>query len=208
MVRNIHDPQVAAKALVEHALARFSTDNLSCMVVRFDNSKLQAAARDVDNPIGVEGDPPGRAGGVSEADAILNESKRYLDEGGQPLPPLTQPTTKELMAEVQETGPELNPEALEAAKIDNKPRQDTGRPHSPNTPAFRESSPPNQGARGGNYEQQGNNGSGNAPHNEANQGREEGVGMSGMPGNMPTNEHMEFNSNNGSNNGPNFDPRR
>lgn len=38
-VRTVQDPQDASRMLVEHALARFSTDNLSCMVVRFDKPK-------------------------------------------------------------------------------------------------------------------------------------------------------------------------
>ncbi|KAK6350199.1 Protein phosphatase 2C 1 [Orbilia brochopaga] len=39
LVRTIQDPQDASKALVDHALARFSTDNLSCMIVRFETPK-------------------------------------------------------------------------------------------------------------------------------------------------------------------------
>ncbi|KAK9475122.1 phosphatase 2C-like domain-containing protein [Dipodascopsis tothii] len=36
LVRPIADPDAAAKALVDHALRNFSTDNITCMVVRFD----------------------------------------------------------------------------------------------------------------------------------------------------------------------------
>jgi len=39
LVRTIQDPQDASKTLVDHALARFSTDNLSCMIVRLAPSK-------------------------------------------------------------------------------------------------------------------------------------------------------------------------
>ena len=35
LVQNIQDPEEASRALVDHALAKHSTDNLSCMVVRF-----------------------------------------------------------------------------------------------------------------------------------------------------------------------------
>ena len=52
MVRNIQDPQAASKVLVEHALARFSTDNLSCMVVRFDNKAIKQ--RKNESSIGVD----------------------------------------------------------------------------------------------------------------------------------------------------------
>ncbi|EWC48598.1 hypothetical protein DRE_01820 [Drechslerella stenobrocha 248] len=47
LVRTIQDPQDASKALVDHALARFSTDNLSCMIVRFENSKEPTTAAGV-----------------------------------------------------------------------------------------------------------------------------------------------------------------
>lgn len=36
LIRNVYDPQEASKILVDHALSRFSSDNLSCMVVRLD----------------------------------------------------------------------------------------------------------------------------------------------------------------------------
>ena len=126
LVRNIQDPQVASKTLVDHALARFSTDNLSCMVVRFDNKMLQQT-QESGNFIGVEGDPATKSGGMSEADAIVSDTKKQLEEGGD-LEPLARPTTHEVMEEVvqnQEPGPELNPAALEAARKDNKPKAES-----------------------------------------------------------------------------------
>lgn len=108
--------------LVEHALARFSTDNLSCMVVRFDNKALQQSQSVPDNMLGVEGDPGMPAGGLSEADAILNETKKTVQDPGQRA--LSRPTTEEIIQEVeeqQEPGPELNVSALEAARKDRKP---------------------------------------------------------------------------------------
>lgn len=132
MIRNVQDPQAASKALVDHALARFSTDNLSCMVVRFDNSKLQATQQQSD--IGVEGDVSSK-GAVTEADAIVSESKKLIEQGGDPLA-LTQPTTKEMMTDVeqnQEGGPELNPAALEHARNDTKPPKMHDGPPTPAT---------------------------------------------------------------------------
>lgn len=126
-MRNVQDPQTASKNLVDHALARFSTDNLSCMVVRFDNKALQQAQESKDNLIGVEGDPASKSGGISEAEAIVSETKKQLDEGGD-LSALSRPTTGEIMEEVaekQEPGPELNPAALEAARKDTKPQVDS-----------------------------------------------------------------------------------
>lgn len=43
LVRYVDDPQEASKILVDHALQRFSSDNLSCMIVRLDHAKMRAA---------------------------------------------------------------------------------------------------------------------------------------------------------------------
>ncbi|PGH03562.1 protein phosphatase [Blastomyces parvus] len=43
LIRGTEDPQLASKILVDHALSRFSTDNLSCMIVRFDTKAIQQA---------------------------------------------------------------------------------------------------------------------------------------------------------------------
>ena len=117
-MRNITEPQAASKTLVDHALARFSTDNLSCMIVRFDNKALAQAQSQKDQLIGVDGDPAMKTGGISEAQAIVSEIKRHIDEGGDPLA-LARPTTNEFVEDVernQEPGPELNAAALEATK--------------------------------------------------------------------------------------------
>ena len=37
LIRDIEDPQIASAKLIEHALANFSTDNLSVIVIRFMN---------------------------------------------------------------------------------------------------------------------------------------------------------------------------
>ena len=82
-MRHTNDPQAASKQLVDHALARFSTDNLSCMIVRFDNKALQQTVERRKEPIGVDGDPLStRKGGISEADAILKEAKKNMDDAG------------------------------------------------------------------------------------------------------------------------------
>jgi protein phosphatase PTC1 len=124
LIRNVQDPQAASKALVDHALARFSTDNLSCMVVRFDNKLLQETQEAKDNLIGVDGDPSTKAGGISEAQAIVSDIQKQADTSGEPLAPVT---TNDIMNDVeqnQEPGPELNPAALEAARKDTKPDPD------------------------------------------------------------------------------------
>jgi protein phosphatase PTC1 len=79
LVRNVADPQEASKRLVDYALGRFSTDNLSCMVVRFDGKALKRKKEG--HSIGVVGDEEtGR--GISEADRIVEEARRSLEEGG------------------------------------------------------------------------------------------------------------------------------
>lgn len=81
LVRNVQDPTTAAKLLVDHALARFSTDNLSCMIVRFDKQALLENQTNKDKAIGVEGDAATAAGKVSEAEKIVSATKAKIAEG-------------------------------------------------------------------------------------------------------------------------------
>jgi len=124
LIRNIQDPQAASKQLVDHALARFSTDNLSCMVIRFDNKALKSLKEA--HSIGVEGDSETLKGGISEADAIVGSVKKLQDETGESAVKdvLGANTGQEMIVEEEaqahgrvEPGPELNAEALEKAKI-------------------------------------------------------------------------------------------
>jgi protein phosphatase PTC1 len=62
---------------VEYALSRFSTDNLSCMVVRFDSKALKS--KKAGHNIGVEGDEITRKGGISEADKIVEEARKSVE---------------------------------------------------------------------------------------------------------------------------------
>jgi len=76
----------AAKLLVDHALSRFSTDNLSCMVVRFDKQALLENQNNKDKAIGVEGDMTTVPGAVSEAEKIVKATKAMIAEsGGSPV---------------------------------------------------------------------------------------------------------------------------
>ncbi|ELR10616.1 Protein phosphatase 2C 1 [Pseudogymnoascus destructans] len=84
LVRNVQDPVVASQQLVDHALARFSTDNLSCMIVRLNKSALLNTANNHLSSIGVEGDPVGGPGRLSEADKIVAEVERKAEEDGVP----------------------------------------------------------------------------------------------------------------------------
>ncbi|GAM89032.1 hypothetical protein ANO11243_070660 [Dothideomycetidae sp. 11243] len=120
LIRSVHDPQQASKMLVEHALSRFSTDNLSCMVVRFDSQRVQQTVDRQTEPIGVEGDPITERGNISEADAIVLQQKEKLEGTGQ-LQDRLPSNIVETVAEDEEPGPELNAAAVEAARRDRKP---------------------------------------------------------------------------------------
>lgn len=84
LVRNVQEPVSAAKLLVDHALSRFSTDNLSCMLVRFNKDALLENQNNKDNPIGVEGDQSIVPGKVSEAEKIVSTTKQKITEGIAP----------------------------------------------------------------------------------------------------------------------------
>lgn len=83
LVRNVNEPASAAKMLVDHALARFSTDNLSCMVVRFDKDQLLENQNST--AIGVEGDAStSTSGKLTEAEKIVTATKQKIAEGAAP----------------------------------------------------------------------------------------------------------------------------
>ena len=71
----------AAKQLVDHALARFSTDNLSCMIVRFNKTALLESQNNKSIAIGVEGDASVAIGKVSEVDKIVISTKQKIADG-------------------------------------------------------------------------------------------------------------------------------
>ncbi|OQO14871.1 hypothetical protein B0A48_00253 [Cryoendolithus antarcticus] len=122
LIRNTQDPQQASKQLVEHALARFSTDNLSCMVIRFDSQRVQQTVNHAVAPIGVEGDPTSKSGGLSEGDAIVREQRKKMEDAGEvPVETIPAEVVQEVKQQEEQTiradpGPELNLEAVAAAK--------------------------------------------------------------------------------------------
>ncbi|OOQ85526.1 protein phosphatase 2C [Penicillium brasilianum] len=95
LIRNVQDAQHASKLLVDHALARFSTDNLSCMVIRLDSTRLKNVVNNKTEPIGVEGDPATNvAHGMSEADKIVEGARKSMANAG-----ITDPGTAEQVGE-------------------------------------------------------------------------------------------------------------
>lgn len=123
----MQDPQEASKILVDHALQRFSTDNLSVMIVRFDSQKLQSNTK-ID--IGVETDTNKDAGAISEVEMLVAEARRHSGIGqagavsDQDSEELKQNVIQEQEDEDQEPGPELTPEGQnEADKILSEKRE-------------------------------------------------------------------------------------
>ncbi|PWW79429.1 PP2C-domain-containing protein [Tuber magnatum] len=58
LVRQVQDPQEASKMLVDYALGRFSSDNLSCMIVRLDPTGKFNGIKGNDSSEPKEGAPP------------------------------------------------------------------------------------------------------------------------------------------------------
>jgi protein phosphatase PTC1 len=117
LVRNNLSPQAASKVLVDHALSRFSTDNLSVMIVRFDSKKLQS---NISGNIGVEDN---KIKGPSEVEVIVSEARRKSgiedEAAGQDdgeSEELKNIVMKQIQEEDHEPGPELTPEGLPDAE--------------------------------------------------------------------------------------------
>lgn len=119
LVRNIGSAQDASKLLVDHALSRFSTDNLSCMVVRFDEDRLKEIIRG--EPIGVDGDTH-VPNGVSETDKILEAARKSMALAGIGDDPesVAEETKKKMVQKMveEEPGPELAVDEKETVKPD------------------------------------------------------------------------------------------
>ena len=118
LIRNIQDPQAASKFLVEHALSRFSTDNLSVMIIRFDSKALQSNAA---SQIGTEIDPAAKEkGAVNETEIIVAEAKRKSGYAADATAGASEDEAKhdiiKEMNEDSEAGPELTSEGLESAR--------------------------------------------------------------------------------------------
>lgn len=91
------------------------------MIVRFDGKAVQQTVERKIEPIGVEGDPSStKKGGISEADAIVQEARKSMDDSGfggsgkedSPTSARTD-ISQEIIEEEQgkEPGPELDSEA-------------------------------------------------------------------------------------------------
>lgn len=75
----MRDPTAASKLLVEHALSRLSTDNLSCMVVRLDKDAMQKATKGA--PTTTTADVDAAHTKATEADKIVADTKQKIADG-------------------------------------------------------------------------------------------------------------------------------
>ncbi|KAL4973984.1 phosphatase 2C-like domain-containing protein [Aspergillus desertorum] len=79
LIRNVSDAQEASKILVDHALARFSTDNLSCMVIRLNADRHREVASQAVDLTGSEISP---SRGLSETDKIVEGARKSMANTG------------------------------------------------------------------------------------------------------------------------------
>ncbi|KAI6370949.1 hypothetical protein MCOR25_004081 [Pyricularia grisea] len=98
-VRNIEDPAAAAKLLVNHALARFSTDNLSCMIVRFDKQAVIDGHSRKD--VATKGDPASKP---SEADRNVQLATNAAGRSNDPIPSISEEPAAAATAAAAATG--------------------------------------------------------------------------------------------------------
>ncbi|KAH7308073.1 protein phosphatase 2C [Stachybotrys elegans] len=76
LVRDIQDPVEASKLLVDHALSHFSTDNLSCMIVRLDKDALIQSQKGKD-----VGETASGSSKVTEVEKIVMDTKQKIADG-------------------------------------------------------------------------------------------------------------------------------
>ena len=90
------------------------------MVVRLDSRLTQQTVANQTEPIGVEGDPASRHGGLTEAEAIVLETKKKLDETGGSEDKIPSSLLEQNEGRSAEPIPALNAEAVEKARVDYK----------------------------------------------------------------------------------------
>lgn len=129
----MQNPQEASKMLVDHALSKFSTDNLSVMVVRFDPRKVR---ENTSIDIGVQHES--QQGTLSEAEMIIDTARRHsgIPAGGVALSQQDEEEINRMVIkerdEEQEPGPELTPHgkghAEKAVRDNTQARPDGNNP--------------------------------------------------------------------------------
>ncbi|KJZ76251.1 hypothetical protein HIM_04333 [Hirsutella minnesotensis 3608] len=108
LVRNIQDPSTASKLLVDHALSRFSTDNLSCMIVRFDKEAASQSLNEKQSP-----ESSGDAARVSEVEKIVMDTKQKIADGTSQAVGVSASNSGRGYDLVASDGPDFRPTALD-----------------------------------------------------------------------------------------------
>ncbi|OXV08521.1 hypothetical protein Egran_03717 [Elaphomyces granulatus] len=119
LIRDTKDAQEASKILVDHALSRFSTDNLSCMVVRFDSDLTKGVVEQRSESLGVEGDLSAKKDGVNEADEISEGTKQSLESSGgaDEAPSLSEKPKDEILGQASVESPSLQLSVVDNGKV-------------------------------------------------------------------------------------------
>ncbi|KAI5282429.1 Protein phosphatase 2C 1, partial [Ascosphaera aggregata] len=86
-IRNITDAQAAAQALVDLSLLQFSSDNLSCMVVRFDKAKMRAVLGHAVTPAGLAEITPSQQGGATRPTSTVEANVAEPEGSGESAHP-------------------------------------------------------------------------------------------------------------------------
>ena len=94
------------------------------MVVRFDNKALQQTVDRKTEPIGVDGDPLSKIGGISEAEAIVEGARKNMGDAGatasgsEGLEEEKSRVGNDILEEEEEPepGPELDPNGIKLAR--------------------------------------------------------------------------------------------
>jgi protein phosphatase PTC1 len=120
----VSDAQEASKILVDHALARFSTDNLSCMVIRlYADRHREVASQAVD----LAGSESSSSRGLSEADKIVEGARKSMAKTGIAD---ESETLKKVHEEAEERTSEEIPESILSASP-NAPAATLNQPKKP-----------------------------------------------------------------------------
>ncbi|KAL2865135.1 type 2C protein phosphatase PTC1 [Aspergillus lucknowensis] len=79
LIRDVPDAQLASKILVDHALARFSTDNLSCMVIRLEADRhREFANRTIDAALPESNLSTNPGPAITETDKIVEGARKSM----------------------------------------------------------------------------------------------------------------------------------
>ncbi|KAG5979505.1 hypothetical protein E4U55_005095 [Claviceps digitariae] len=125
LVRDVHDPILASKQLVDYALSRSSTDNLSCMIVRMEHETPATGLAKTTSEKEAEAEPDALVK-VSEAEKIVLETKQKIAEGTTPAVGVSASNSGRGYDVSPKDGNELVVTTLdEAVKEEHEPEDDT-----------------------------------------------------------------------------------